>query len=146
MTSKADFYLLPNDDPEDRGRFLCRLLEKICALGHQVYIHTPDQRAAQQLDQLLWEFRPEAFIPHGLSNEQHNSAVEIGWDQQRPSHRDLFINLDQAIVEDAMDFDRIVEIVVQSPEILSATRDNFRVYKSRGINAEMHDLRHNTTR
>lgn len=141
MASKADFYLLPNDDPEDRGRFLCRLLEKVCAMGHQAYIHTEDARAAQQLDQLLWEFKPEAFIPHGLSGETHHSAVEIGWDTQRPQHRDLFINLALDAPEDITQFERILEIVVQSPPILEATRQNFRRYKELGIPAEMHDLR-----
>ncbi|MDF2181884.1 DNA polymerase III subunit chi [Neptuniibacter sp. CAU 1671] len=141
MASKADFYLLPNDDPEDRGRFLCRLLEKVCAMGHQAYIYTEDARAAQQLDQLLWEFKPEAFIPHGLSGEAHHSAVEIGWDTQRPQHRDLFINLALEAPEDITQFERILEIVVQSPPVLEATRQNFRRYKELGIPAEMHDLR-----
>jgi len=141
LASKADFYLLPNDDPEDRGRFLCRLLEKVCAMGHQAYIQTEDARAAQQLDQLLWEFKPEAFIPHGLQGEDHQSAVEIGWGNQRPQHRDLFINLALDAPEDITQFDRILEIVVQSPPVLEATRQNFRRYKELGIPAEMHDLR-----
>jgi DNA polymerase-3 subunit chi len=57
MTSKADFYVLPSSDPDARGRFLCRLVEKILGLGHQIFIHTADESEAKRIDQLLWELQ-----------------------------------------------------------------------------------------
>ncbi|WP_299182591.1 DNA polymerase III subunit chi [uncultured Neptuniibacter sp.] len=141
MTSKADFYVLPSSDPDARGRFLCRLVEKIRALGHTIYIQAPDEAEANHIDQLLWEFRPDAFIPHSLLSEQLNSGIEIGWAEQRPSHRDVFINLHLEIPEDALQFDRILEVVVQSEDILTATRANYKRYQANNIPIDMHDMR-----
>ena len=141
MTSKADFYVLPSSDPDARARFLCRLVEKIRALGHEVFIQTRDESEAQRIDQLLWEYRPESFIPHSLLNESDNAGVKIGWDAQRPQHKDVFVNLDLDIPEDALGFDRILEIVVQSEEILTATRANYKLYLSNGVQIDMHDMR-----
>ncbi len=141
MTSKADFYVLPSNDPDARGRFLCRLVSKIRALGHELYIQTANESEAKRIDQLLWEFQPEAFIPHELIGDKLNSGVQIGWDNQRPEHKDVFVNLNLDIPEDALAFDRILEIVVQSEDILTSTRSNYKVYQSSSIPIDMHDMR-----
>lgn len=141
MTSKADFYVLPSSDPDARARFLCRLVEKIRALGHEIFIHARNETEAQRIDQLLWEYRPESFIPHSLLNETDNAGVKIGWDQQRPKHQDVYVNLDLEIPEDALKFDRILEIVVQSEDILTATRLNYKVYQNNSVQIDMHDMR-----
>lgn len=141
MTSKADFYVLPSSDPDARGRFLCRLVEKIGALGHQIFIQAPDEAEAKRIDQLLWEYRPEAFIPHNLIGESVSSGVEIGWDNQRPQHLDVFVNLNLDIPEDALGFDRILEVVVQTEDVLTSTRKNYKRYQSNGVQIDMHDMR-----
>lgn len=141
MTEKADFYVLPSSDPDSRGRFLCRLVEKIRALGHEIFVHTANQSEAQRIDQLLWEFRPESFIPHHLIDETPAAPIQIGWGQQRPQHKDVFINLDLDIPEDALQFGRILEIVVQSEDILTSTRANYKRYQESKIPIDMHDMR-----
>ncbi len=141
MASKADFYILPSSDPDARGRFLCRLAEKIGALGHKIYIQTPDESVANRIDQLLWEYRPEAFIPHTIIGGKVHANIEIGWAEQRPEHTDVFVNLSLDIPEDALQFDRILEIVVQTEDVLTATRKNYKLYQSNGIQIDMHDMR-----
>jgi DNA polymerase-3 subunit chi len=133
MTHKADFYVLPSSDPDTRGRFLCRLVEKIRALGHEIFIQTGNESEAHRIDQLLWEYRPESFIPHSLLNEEDEAGVKIGWNEQRPAHQDVYVNLDLAIPTDALKFDRILEIVVQSDDILLATRANYKQYQANDV-------------
>jgi DNA polymerase-3 subunit chi len=141
MTSKADFYVLPSSDPDARGRFLCRLVEKILGLGHQIFIHTADESEAKRIDQLLWEFKPESFIPHSMVTEPLPAVVKIGWQDQRPEHNDVFLNLHLDIPKDALSFNRILEIVVQREDILTSTRNNYKLYQSNGIAIDMHDMR-----
>lgn len=141
MTSKADFYVLPSSDPDARGRFLCRLVEKILGLGHEIYIQTANEAEAKRIDQQLWEFKPESFIPHSLVEEKLPAKVKIGWDNQRLEHNDVFVNLNLDIPEDALNFERILEVVVQSEDILTSTRNNYKLYQSHGIQIDMHDMR-----
>ncbi|MFY0676290.1 MAG: DNA polymerase III subunit chi [Neptuniibacter sp.] len=141
MTSKADFYVLPSSDPEARGRFLCRLVDKILGLGHEIYIQTANEAEAKRIDQQLWEFQAESFIPHSLTSEDLPAKVKIGWDNQRPDHKDVFVNLDLDIPEDALGFDRILEVVVQTEDVLTSTRSNYKRYQSNNIQIDMHDMR-----
>jgi len=141
MTSKAVFYILPADDPEARGRFLCRLVHKILNQGHKLYIQTANEADAKRIDQQLWEFQPESFIPHSLVNEDIPANIKIGWDNLRPDHKDIFVNLNLEIPEDALSFDCILEIVVQSEEVLSSTRSNYKLYQTHDIQIDTHDMR-----
>ncbi|WP_417225089.1 DNA polymerase III subunit chi [Amphritea sp.] len=139
--SQADFYVLPNAEPESRTAFLCRLADKVLGRGLNVFIHVSDEHEAQRLDQLLWDYRADAFIPHGILNQKPAAPVQIGWGDQLPTHRDVYINLGLEAAEETLKFERILEIVIQQPDILSATRKNFALYKQNGISPKMHDMR-----
>jgi len=45
---------------------VCELAEGIYARGERLQILAPDSAQASRLDDLLWSFRPDSFIPHGL--------------------------------------------------------------------------------
>lgn len=141
MAEKADFYVLPANDAEARSRFLCRLMEKIGTMGHHIFIHTGNESEAKRIDQLLWEYKAESFIPHSLLNDTTPAKITIGWDDQRPEQQDVFVNLHLDIPNDALKFKRILEIVVQSEDILTSTRSNYKVYQSNGVQIDMHDMR-----
>ncbi len=49
---------------EDRRRLLCRWAEYLCEKGIRVRIAVDSTLAAQHLDQLLWTFSEESFVPH----------------------------------------------------------------------------------
>ncbi|WP_027858250.1 DNA polymerase III subunit chi [Marinobacterium jannaschii] len=140
--AQADFYVLPAAAPEARSRFLCRLVEKIQGLGHQIYIHCQDESDAEAVDQLLWEFRPDAFLPHSLIGQRpEDSPIRLGWGNHRPNQQQVFINLALDIPDDALQFERILEVVVQTPDVLDATRRNYKRYQDNGIEIRMNDMR-----
>ncbi|RTE66573.1 DNA polymerase III subunit chi [Amphritea opalescens] len=139
--SQADFYVLPNAEPESRNAFLCRLADKVLGRGLNVFIRVANETEANRLDQLLWDYRPDAFIPHGILNQKPDAPVQIGWGDQLPTHRDVYINLGLDASAETLKFDRILEIVIQQPDILAATRQNFALYKKNGITPKMHDMR-----
>ncbi|MFT5721381.1 MAG: DNA polymerase-3 subunit chi [Motiliproteus sp.] len=139
--SRSDFYILATDDPQTRRHFLCKVLEKVYGLGHRIYIRASDETSARQLDEWLWEFRSNAFLPHSLIAEQLDSPIEIGYGDSLPEHRDVFINLELEVTDAALTFDRIIELVIQQPDILAATRANYRRYKLQGYDIRMNDMR-----
>ncbi len=139
--NRCDFYVLPSTAPEKREHFLYKLLEKVTALGHRVYIRAASEQQASILDNKLWDYSEQGFIPHSLIAEGLNSPVEIGYGDSLPEHRDVFLNFDLEIPEHALAFDRILEIVVQTPEILAATRENYKLYKNADYDIHMNDMR-----
>ena len=44
----------------------CEIAEENYARGRRLQIITVDQEQAERLDDLLWTFKPDTFIPHGL--------------------------------------------------------------------------------
>jgi DNA polymerase-3 subunit chi len=138
---RSDFYILPTDDPDARPRFLCKVLEKVQGLGHRIYIRAANENEAKQLDQLLWDYRPSAFLPHSLLAEQLGSPIEIGYGDSLPEHRDVYVNMALEADPLSLEFERIIEVVVQQEEILAATRNNYRDYQQRGYEIRMNDMR-----
>ncbi len=138
--TRVDFYVLPQEDPGERQRFACRLAEKAFREGHRVYLHTSDEGAAKDLDALLWGFRKQSFLPHGLLGSEDAERLGIGWGADPGEHHDLMINLALAVPDFVGRFERVLEIVVQHPSVRDPLRDSWKRYKHFGYPIEKRDL------
>ena len=76
--SKVDFYILPTDSLSARLDFACKLCDKAWRLGHRVYLHCQDAEQRSELDQRLWHFKGEAFVPHDLAELHADATVALG--------------------------------------------------------------------
>jgi len=130
--TKIDFYQI--ESVEAPLLFSCRLIAKIYRMGHQVHIHTEDEAQAQELDKLLWNFRPEAFIPHSLDTVDEQVPVRIGClGMKEPTlHQEVLVNLSGAVPDFFSRFERVAEVVPHSENSRDAARKNFKFYKDRG--------------
>ncbi|MEZ5576592.1 MAG: DNA polymerase III subunit chi [Candidatus Competibacteraceae bacterium] len=61
---RIDFYVLPDQKENGRALLACRLADKAYGLGHTVYLFTASEARAAALDDLLWTFRQDSFVPH----------------------------------------------------------------------------------
>ncbi len=59
------FYHLGRGTPQSA---LPPLLEKVLARGWRALVCAPEPSALEALDQVLWTWRPDSFLPHGLSS------------------------------------------------------------------------------
>ena len=138
--TRVDFYVLPQEDPGERQRFACRLAEKAFREGHRVYLHTADKPAADELDTLLWGFRKQSFLPHGLLGSDDAEHLGIGWGEDPGEHHDLMINLALAVPDFVGRFERVLEIVVQDPSVREPLRESWKRYKHFGYPLKQHEL------
>ena len=74
---QVDFYHLSSTPLE---RALPRIAERILAGGERLLIVASDPEVRTRLDQLLWSYAPESFLPHGLagSEDEARQPVLIG--------------------------------------------------------------------
>lgn len=138
--TRVGFYVVRAAHPGGRLQVATRLADKAFQRGHRIYIHACDEIQARELDQLLWEFRPASFLPHGLAGTPGCERIAIGWEQDPGAHTDLLINLQPGIPPFFSRFHRVAEIVTQEPESLAIQRQSWRFYKARGYQLEKHDL------
>ena len=106
--TRIDFYQIETN--ESAEAFCCRLVSKAWRQGHHVYIHTGSEKQARTLDDLLWTFRRESFIPHGLMGQGDvEQPVEIG-SKDPGRHTEVMINLTDEIPDFFSRFERIEDI------------------------------------
>lgn len=143
MTS-VDFYVLASQTPQDQWHFACRLLEKAVEKNNSVLLFANDEQHARQLDELIWTFRPDAFIPHALldaADAPANCPVSITWQDNPGHHHDVMINLSHNIPAFFSRFRRYVSIVVQHDQVLDYTRHHYKFLKDRGYPVNTIDMR-----
>jgi DNA polymerase III subunit chi len=137
---QIDFYILPTAETDARLTFACKLTEKAWRLGHRVYIHCQDGEQRMQLDERLWRFKGEAFIPHDDAEAAPESDVALGLSAPPEAHQDLLINLTSQTPPAFERFARVAEIVVEDPAVRQAARQSFRFYRERGYPLQDHRL------
>lgn len=146
---QVDFYIIAEDTGNSRLLLACRLTEKAYKLGHRIYIHTARSAQAEQLDELLWSFKQNSFVPHALCTEDAvpsaHTAVLLGW--QQPSAAtlahidcDVLLNLATRVPDFFSQFNRIVEVVDQNEQVLRESRERFRYYREQGLTPTSHRL------
>lgn len=137
--TRIDFYQIDNDD-EPLG-FTCRLLEKIYRRGHEIFVYTASSEQTRELDDLLWGFRPDRFIPHGplSTGEGDKAPIQIAH-QGEPRHQDVLVNLSNRVPEFFSRFDRVAEVVPLDENSRDAARRNYKFYKDRGYLLHYHQM------
>jgi len=124
--------------------FACRLVEKAFRMGHHVYLHVASEQEARELDDLLWGFKPDSFIPHNLVNDSASHElppVQIGFGENPGEHNEVLVNLSLTVPNFFSRFDRVFEIVTSDETVTMATRKSYKFYRDRGYTIENHDMR-----
>jgi len=149
--TRIDFYILNGAAPASRELFACRLAEKVYMLGQGVYIHTSDPKQSAELDRILWTFKQNSFVPHGLEGQSPDpeAPVLIGHSAEAENHnhahlysegRELLINLAQEIPLFFSSFKRVAEIVGNDGQNKLSGRERYRFYRDRGYTLESHNI------
>lgn len=139
---RIDFYILQESDVKTRLDFTCRLTEKAYKNRHRIYIHTEHQADTHMLDELLWTYREDSFLPHNLVGDGPEPAppIQIGFQLKPEKQRDILINLSTIIPEFYTQFARVIEIVSSNETIQTISREHYRTYRTNGFEITTHNI------
>lgn len=139
---RVDFYLLTSEEPEAIWLLTCRLIEKAYQRDHRVFVLCKDQHDAEHLDELLWTYKDESFIPHNLQGEgpEPPPPVQLGFDKEPRGFNDILINMTDSIPTYASRFKRVIELVAQSEEAKMISREHYREYRAKGCELHLHNI------
>ncbi len=140
--SRADFYLIA------KPRFLTEPLRLVCELARKAndaqlptLVLARDQAQAEALDELLWSFDDDAYIPHQIAGEdmdEEEALVLIAVPGGEAPARPLVINLRDDPYLGACD--RVLEVVPADPEAREPLRERWRQYKALGFDLNKYDM------
>jgi DNA polymerase-3 subunit chi len=136
--TRIDFFQI--DGKESMLAFACRLVDKAYHQKHKIYVHTESASDSGELDDLLWTFRLDRFIPHALHSSGITAPVHIGHEDDPGEHRDVLVNLSGKIPHFFSRFERVTEVVPEDDLKRKNARENFRFYRDRGYRLEYHNL------
>lgn len=141
MTQVA-FYLLQDTHPEARNHYACILAEQKYQQGQRVLVRAENPEHCRHLDQLLWSFRDDSFIPHTRADREGPAApVHIDYRDHPGTTHPILINLDRSIPDRLGPFSEILEIVCDEENSKQLARQRFRAYQSAGCAPAHHPIR-----
>ncbi|MDA8561763.1 DNA polymerase III subunit chi [Gammaproteobacteria bacterium] len=139
---RIDFYLMQEKESKIRLNFACRIVEKAYRNKHKIYIHTEYEKDALYIDELLWTFKLDSFLPHNLIGEGPEPAppIQIGFQQKPDKQHDILINLSNNVPDFYKKFTRVIELVNLDEEIQKRSREHYKLYRADGFQITTHKL------
>ncbi len=141
MNTQVMFYLLDEDNSEQKLQLAmlhtCFQAAHYYRQNQRVFIYCQDQQLAHQIDELLWSFEPDSFVPHNLIGEgtKQGSAVEISW-QAPTNRRPVLINLTSTVPHFAHQFSQIIDFVPSDEQLKQSARERFKAYRQLGFQVD----------
>lgn len=139
---RADFYLI--DKPRFREQpllLVCELAKRAHAANLATLILARDQAQAEALDDLLWAFDPDEYLPHqiaGMDEDEDEAPILIAAPASDVPARPLLINLrDEAPTGS---FERVLEVVPADPAARGPLRERWKHYQTLGFALQKFDM------
>lgn len=134
---RVTFYALADgtDNPQQD------LMEAAATLALDTYqarkwmlIHCQTQEQAVALDEFIWQFPADRFIPHNLIGEgpQQGTPVEIAWQGQTLKSCHTALNLTESMLDEYKQYQHIIDFVPVDEQAKQAARDRYKQYKQAG--------------
>lgn len=131
---RVEFYLL--DDTAEQAPWLlaCRLLEHAYHQNQSVYVFCNNQQETEYLDELLWTFKEDSFIPHNIQGEgpEPPPPIQLGFKPATATFKDVLLNMTPQIPDFYQQFRRVIEVVSTDETQKQQKRDSFRLYRQAG--------------
>ena len=152
---QIDFYILTENSRRDLQFMVCQLCEKAIEQDMNVVIYTRSGQQALEIDELLWTFKSESFIPHinlasadldKISQLQDTYPVVIfsidagNFSNITESYSHLLINLTDTSPEHYDRFTRLAEMINNEEQSKQLARQRYRHYRQLGYRLNQYDL------
>lgn len=139
---RADFYLIAKPRFLEQPLLLvCELARKAHDSGQTLLILARDAQQAEELDELLWEFDEDAYLPHqivGQGEDDEITPILIVAPGSETPDRPLVVNLRNEVAPGT--YERVLEVVPADESARGPLRERWRQYQARGAQVHKHDM------
>lgn len=131
--SEIRFYHL---ERQNIDQALPALVSKAYDNGHRIIIKANDEKQLQRINDLLWTFHPNSFLPHGSNKEgfEEDQPIFLTCDNDNPNSADVLILTDGADHEKLTEFALICEMFDgRDQSALQSARTRWKKYKDQNF-------------
>ena len=140
---RIDFYILSSQSEESKQLFVCRITEKSYKMQHSIIIQAENEKGMKDIDELLWNFRDDSFIPHhtiGDESDATKRSIAVPSIKKQVNMNDILVNLSSTLSEDHQNYERIIEIVINESKDKENARKRFTAYRKLGYEIKSHTI------
>lgn len=145
MTTRIDYYLLDQADPQALVTYTCRLLNKAYQAGLRAYVLAESSQQAQAIDHLLWTSSDANFIPHALADSAEAAdpltRICIGHQLPTAQNYEMLVNLQNEDTPRQGNFSRVAEMVSADENHKQAARKRYAAWRKIGAEQNLHEIR-----
>ena len=131
MTEIGFYHLLST--PLERA--LPSILERGLAAGHRIVVLAGSSERVEHLNDLLWTFSDESFLPHGSAREGHaeRQPVWLTAEDENPNGATMLVLVDGASTSSLDRYARCCDIFDGNDELaVTAARERWKAAKAAG--------------
>lgn len=141
--TRVDFYVLQPAAAGNRYTLACRLAEKALNQQHRILISVASDEELRHMDRLLWTFREQSFIPHGILGKADAALnpILLNTSADPADEHDVLINLCPEVPDYFSRFERVAECVDQDEKQKAASRQRYKFYRDHGYPMNSHKIR-----
>ncbi|WP_404341003.1 DNA polymerase III subunit chi [Pseudoalteromonas mariniglutinosa] len=146
MSMNAQFYVLKQDDNAKQSLsahfdLAARIAADQYRLGHRVFIYVDNTDTAHTIDDTIWCFDPDSFVPHNLQGEgpKGGAPVEIGMTPP-VGNRKILINLAEQLPDFIRRFQQVFDFVPVEQTAKQAARERFKKLRQLGANIATQEI------
>lgn len=125
--------------------YQCLILKKAYRLGISVALLFDNQEDCNYLDELLWTFDKQSFIPHAQTRSAgfQRGAYQLAMNPSELQPTQMLVlatrRVPQNILQLLEHFPKVIDIVGTNDPFLTLGRERWRVYRRFGIQPVIHD-------
>lgn len=112
------------------------LIDKALSQNHKIIVKLPNDEKVEALNEHLWTFNPQSFIPHGSEKDAkpERQPVWLCANDDNPNKADVLILAQGAQSEKLKEFKLVCEMLNgHNPEEVTAARTRWKSYKDQGL-------------
>lgn len=132
LQTQISFYHLTSTPMQ---RALPKLLEKVVGGGHRALVLTTSEEEAEQLNQLLWTYDQDSFLPHGSLKDgrAEDQPILLSAETTPLNNANMLLVTNGQTVEQPEHFERVLDIFDgNNAEAVAAARTRWTTYKNAG--------------
>lgn len=135
MKQKPNIIFLPISSNQQKIGCICHHIQRHFDSGDTLLIIVPSEQAQQYLDDLLWKYPEDSFLPHVVSQAQCNEKIVITTLSQNLNNSKILMNLCPESCPIADQFETIYELYDEThPEKLEQSKKRHQAYVQKGFN------------
>ncbi|MBQ4832129.1 DNA polymerase III subunit chi [Pseudoalteromonas sp. MMG010] len=146
MAMNAQFFVLKQEDEsnaraDDHFALAADIAAQQYRQGQRVFIFVDNNEDAFAIDETIWTFDPNSFVPHNLQGEgpKGGAPVEIGTTPP-VGNRKVLINLATNLPDFIRRFHQVFDFVPVEPNAKQAARERFKMLRQLGANISTQDI------